>query len=92
MRAMKREQFKSSSSDKHGEESSETRFIDPRIGLKPAVRNKRALRFHEPGKFQQLAERLRMKAQLEKLQNEISQIAKKDRNIFCHKTCIDSKK
>lgn len=34
-------------------------------------------RFHEPGKFQQMADRLRMKAQLEKLQGEISQIAKK---------------
>ncbi|XP_018561348.1 U4/U6 small nuclear ribonucleoprotein Prp3 [Anoplophora glabripennis] len=76
MRALKREQFKGTS-DKHAEESSETRFIDPRIGVKPAIRIKRALRFHEPGKFQQLAERLRMKAQLEKLQNEISQIAKK---------------
>ncbi|XP_052902197.1 U4/U6 small nuclear ribonucleoprotein Prp3 isoform X1 [Anopheles moucheti] len=57
--------------------SYETQFHDDRIVLKPAVRIKRSLRFHEPGKFQQLAERLRMKAQLEKLQNEISQIARK---------------
>lgn len=57
--------------------SNETQFHDDRIILKPAVRIKRSLRFHEPGKFQQLAERLRMKAQLEKLQNEISQIARK---------------
>lgn len=60
LRAMKREQYKDKS-EKRDEDNSETRFIDPRIGLKPAVRNKRALRFHEPGKFQQLAERLRMK-------------------------------
>lgn len=45
--------------------------------MKPAMRGKRALRFHEPGKFREMAERIRMKAQLEKLQNEISQIAKK---------------
>jgi U4/U6 small nuclear ribonucleoprotein PRP3 len=45
--------------------------------MKSAIRNRRALRFHEPGKFQQLADRMRMKAQLEKLQNEISQIAEK---------------
>lgn len=94
MRAMKRDQFKGTTGDKHHDESSETRFIDPRIGVKPPVRTRKALRFHEPGKFQQLAERLRMKvsflktclsvitylcfqAQLEKLQNEISQIAKK---------------
>lgn len=53
------------------------KFMDERINVKPAVRTKRALRFHEPGKFQQMAEKLRMKAQLEKLQNEISQIARK---------------
>lgn len=76
LRALKREQYKDKA-DKKDEDNSETRFIDPRIGLKPAIRSKRALRFHEPGKFQQLAERLRMKTQLEKLQNEISQIAKK---------------
>lgn len=61
MRAMKRDLFRGSGSDKHHDESSETRFIDPRIGVKPPMRNKKALRFHEPGKFQQLAERLRMK-------------------------------
>ncbi|KAG5864849.1 U4/U6 small nuclear ribonucleoprotein Prp3, partial [Gonioctena quinquepunctata] len=77
MRALRREQFKVSGGEKPNEDNSETNFVDPRIGVKPAMRTKRALRFHEPGKFQQLAERLRMKAQLEKLQNEISQIAKK---------------
>ncbi|GLV44248.1 Precursor RNA processing 3 [Carabus blaptoides fortunei] len=77
IRAKKREEFKAQMNDKVNEELTETHFFDSRIGAKPAVRNKRALRFHEPGKFQQLAERLRMKAQLEKLQNEISQIAKK---------------
>lgn len=61
MRAMKRDQFRGSSGEKHHDESNENRFIDPRIGVKPAIRNKKALRFHEPGKFQQLAERLRMK-------------------------------
>lgn len=52
-------------------------FFDDRINAKSAIRTKRILRFHEPGKFQQMAERMRMKAQLEKLQNEISQIARK---------------
>lgn len=77
IRAKKREQFRAQLTDKVSEESGESKFFDNRISLKPSLRNKRALRFHEPGKFQQLAERLRMKAQLEKLQNEISQIAKK---------------
>ncbi|KAK9878981.1 hypothetical protein WA026_003799 [Henosepilachna vigintioctopunctata] len=78
IRAQKREQFnKTQSHDKVNEEGAESKFFDNRLSIKPALRTKRALRFHEPGKFQQLAERLRMKAQLEKLQNEISQIAKK---------------
>lgn len=78
IRAKKRETTKIHQAEKHQqEESAEAHFFDDRITVKPAVRNKRALRFHEPGKFQQLAERLRMKSQLEKLQNEISQIARK---------------
>ncbi|EAT36165.1 AAEL011745-PA [Aedes aegypti] len=79
IRAKKREITKIHQAEKHHqqEESAEAHFFDDRITVKPAVRNKRALRFHEPGKFQQMAERLRMKSQLEKLQNEISQIARK---------------
>ncbi|KDR24472.1 U4/U6 small nuclear ribonucleoprotein Prp3 [Zootermopsis nevadensis] len=77
IRAKKREEFRQQLQERVVEDLSETHFFDPRIGMKSAVRNKRALRFHEPGKFQQLADRMRMKAQLEKLQNEISQIAKR---------------
>ncbi|XP_047114545.1 U4/U6 small nuclear ribonucleoprotein Prp3 [Schistocerca piceifrons] len=77
IRAKKREEFRQQLQDRVVEDLSETQFFDPRIGAKPAVRGKRALRFHEPGKFQQLADRMRMKAQLERLQNEIAQIAKK---------------
>ncbi|KAJ1526227.1 hypothetical protein ONE63_009384 [Megalurothrips usitatus] len=77
IRAKKREEFRQQLQEKPVEDLSDTHFFDSRIGIKPSVRNKRALRFHEPGKFQQLADRMRMKAQLEKLQNEISQIAKK---------------
>lgn len=61
IRAKKREQFRSQLTDKVYEESNETKFYDNRIGIKPPLRNKRALRFHEPGKFVQLAERQRMK-------------------------------
>lgn len=62
IRAQKREQFnKSQHHDKVQEDSGESKFIDSRLSVKPPVRTKRALRFHEPGKFQQMAERLRMK-------------------------------
>lgn len=78
IRAKKREEFKAQLQESKGpEEIQDTHFFDNRIGVKPAMRGKRALKFHEPGKFQQLAERMRMKTQLEKLQNEISQIARK---------------
>ncbi|XP_012532521.1 U4/U6 small nuclear ribonucleoprotein Prp3 [Monomorium pharaonis] len=78
IRAKKREEFKAQLQESKGpEEIQDTHYFDNRIGVKPAMRGKRALKFHEPGKFQQLAERIRMKTQLEKLQNEISQIARK---------------
>lgn len=78
IRAKKKETFvKTQGVEKKPEVEEVLDFFDDRITVKPAVRNKRALRFHEPGKFQQMGERLRMKAQLEKLQNEISQIARK---------------
>jgi len=52
-------------------------FFDPRVNIKSAWRTKRSFHFHEQGKFQQVASQMRMKAHLDKLQNEISQIARK---------------
>ncbi|XP_041968747.1 U4/U6 small nuclear ribonucleoprotein Prp3 isoform X2 [Aricia agestis] len=79
IRAKRREEFRAqlSGAGAGGAEAESGAWVDPRVPARPAARARRALRFHEPGKFRQLAERLRMKAQLEKLQNEISQIARK---------------
>lgn len=78
IRAKKKEIFnKASQPTERMYEDDTQKFFDDRITAKSAFRSKRALRFHEPGKFQQMAERMRMKSQLEKLQNEISQIARK---------------
>ncbi|XP_049883154.1 U4/U6 small nuclear ribonucleoprotein Prp3 [Pectinophora gossypiella] len=78
IRAKRREEFRAQMSGVAApEQPAGGAWQDPRLAVKPAARTRRALRFHEPGKFRQLAERLRMKAQLEKLQNEISQIARK---------------
>lgn len=79
IRAKKKETIKHQQAEKVADEakSSESVFFDERIVAKPALRGKRALRFHEPGKFEQQAEKLRMQAQMEKLQNEISLIARK---------------
>ncbi|XP_034837916.1 U4/U6 small nuclear ribonucleoprotein Prp3 [Maniola hyperantus] len=77
IRAKRREEFRAQLSGQITEPVGEAAWVDDRVASKPPARVKRALRFHEPGKFTQMAERLRMKAQLEKLQNEISQIARK---------------
>jgi len=58
-------------------EKTDLTFVDTRIAQKTAGRAKRSMVFHESGKFQDEANRLRMKAQLEKLQYDISSIARK---------------
>ena len=62
---------------KQDEEGGWAGFQDPRIGQRKAERNKRRMKFHDAGIFQAEAQRLRMKTQLEKLQSEISSIARK---------------
>ncbi|XP_046561632.1 LOW QUALITY PROTEIN: U4/U6 small nuclear ribonucleoprotein Prp3-like [Haliotis rubra] len=76
IRAKRREQFKGLI-DKPPEEISDSRFFDPRVGGKGATRQKRSFKFHDKGKFESLAQRLRTKAQLDRLQNEIASAAKK---------------
>lgn len=78
IRAKKRETVKTHATEIHSASSTPmTKFHDDRIALKSSARPKRELKFHEPGKFVVMGERLRMKAQVDKLQNEISQIARK---------------
>lgn len=74
IRAKKAEQFKI---EKPPEDLNESKYFDPRVGIKAAQRNKRGFKFHDKGKFQQLAQRIRAKAQLDKLQKEIAAAAKK---------------
>lgn len=66
IRAKKREEFKAQYVDKNIDDVTDAKFFDDRIGNKPALRNKRALKFHEPGKFQQLADRIRMKVKFQR--------------------------
>ncbi|KAL3313523.1 U4/U6 small nuclear ribonucleoprotein Prp3 [Cichlidogyrus casuarinus] len=54
-----------------------TTFYDPRISTKSVARPHRNLNFHEPGKFIKQGNQLRIKAQLERLQQSVSQAAKK---------------
>ncbi|GFO33052.1 U4/u6 small nuclear ribonucleoprotein prp3 [Plakobranchus ocellatus] len=76
IRAKRLQQFKGLI-DKPPEEITEGKFFDPRVPLNSFQRQKRSFKFHEKGKFEQQAVRLRAKAQLERLQAEIAQAAKK---------------
>ncbi|XP_064463829.1 U4/U6 small nuclear ribonucleoprotein Prp3-like isoform X2 [Ornithodoros turicata] len=76
IRAQKREQFKIHQ-EKGSDEIVEQKFFDQRVNAKPAARGKKLFKFHEKGKYEQLAQKLRTKAKLEKLQQEIAQAAKK---------------
>ncbi|WKX98488.1 hypothetical protein Q1695_013849 [Nippostrongylus brasiliensis] len=51
-------------------------FVDPRIVARPAERKRKMFNFHEKGEFEQLANKQRAVAKLERLQAEISQAAK----------------
>ncbi|CAG0906947.1 unnamed protein product, partial [Darwinula stevensoni] len=77
IRAKKREQFTKKLHDKSGESSAEAAFYDSRIGARNPLRQHRGFHFHEKGKFQQMAAQMRMKAQLERVQSEIAQLARK---------------
>ncbi|RVE62843.1 hypothetical protein OJAV_G00160110 [Oryzias javanicus] len=77
IRAVKREQFRQQLKEKPGDDLESTSYFDNRVLITPALRTRRGFRFHEPGRFEKIAQRVRTKAQLERLQNEISQAAKK---------------
>ncbi|XP_075240332.1 U4/U6 small nuclear ribonucleoprotein Prp3-like isoform X1 [Convolutriloba macropyga] len=84
IRAKKHEEFKQLlSSTMSKKESSENRsesspHFDPRVDLKPSLRQpRRNFKFHEAGKFEAMAKKIKMKAQLEKLHSEISDAAKR---------------
>lgn len=76
IRAVKREQFRQQLKEKPGEEL-ESSFFDNRVNAVPAQRARKGFKFHEQGRFEKIAQRIRTKSQLEKLQNEIAQAARK---------------
>ncbi|XP_030856392.1 U4/U6 small nuclear ribonucleoprotein Prp3-like [Strongylocentrotus purpuratus] len=78
IRAKRREEFKVNQQEKPQDLSSDSnKFFDPRVVPVVGRGNRKSFKFHDQGKFEQVAQRIRAKSQLEKLQNEISQAAKK---------------
>lgn len=77
IRAVKREQFRQQLKEKPGDDLESTSYFDQRVSLTVPQRPRRGFKFHEQGRFEKIAQRIRTKAQLEKLQCEIAQAAKK---------------
>uniref|UniRef100_A0A6Q2Y9F3 U4/U6 small nuclear ribonucleoprotein Prp3 n=1 Tax=Esox lucius TaxID=8010 RepID=A0A6Q2Y9F3_ESOLU len=77
IRAVKREQFRQQLKEKPGDDLESTSYFDGRVTIAPAQRPRKGFKFHEQGRFEKIAQRIRTKAQLEKLQTEIAQAAKK---------------
>lgn len=77
LRSQKKEPIKIVKKEKPVIEEVAPKFLDPRVESKGTLRARRQFTFHEKGEFEALAKRLRAKAQLEKLQKEIAEKAKK---------------
>ncbi|XP_066577127.1 U4/U6 small nuclear ribonucleoprotein Prp3 isoform X2 [Amia ocellicauda] len=77
IRAVKREQFRQQLRERPADELEATTYYDQRVNLAPAQRPRRGFKFHDKGRFEKIAQRIRTKAQLEKLQTEIAQAARR---------------
>ncbi|KAI5624122.1 U4/U6 small nuclear ribonucleoprotein Prp3 [Silurus asotus] len=77
IRAVKREQFKLQLKEKPSDDLESTSYFDPRMSISQPQRQKKGFRFYERGRFEKIGQRIRTKAQLERLQMEIAQAAKK---------------
>ncbi|XP_017556348.2 U4/U6 small nuclear ribonucleoprotein Prp3 [Pygocentrus nattereri] len=77
IRAVKREQFRQQLKEKPSDDLESTSYFDPRMSVAPPQRPRKGFKFHERGRFEKIAQRIRTKTQLERLQMEIAQAAKK---------------
>uniref|UniRef100_A0AAR2LAJ8 U4/U6 small nuclear ribonucleoprotein Prp3 n=1 Tax=Pygocentrus nattereri TaxID=42514 RepID=A0AAR2LAJ8_PYGNA len=75
--AVKREQFRQQLKEKPSDDLESTSYFDPRMSVAPPQRPRKGFKFHERGRFEKIAQRIRTKTQLERLQMEIAQAAKK---------------
>lgn len=61
IRAVKREQFRQQLKEKPGEELESTSYFDNRVSLTQAQRPRKGFKFHEQGRFEKIAQRIRTK-------------------------------
>ena len=79
IRAKKREEFQQKLQEKPTPEltSATSVYYDTRVKQESASRSRRSFKFHEKGRFVQIAQKIRTKSQLQKLQSEIARAAKR---------------
>ena len=79
IRAKKREEFRQKLQEKPTPEMtpSSSNYFDTRVKQDAAARPRRNFKFHEKGRFVQIAQKIRTKSQLQKLQTEIAQAARR---------------
>lgn len=61
IRAVKREQFRQQLKEKPSDDLESTSYFDARVAINSAQRVKRGFRFHEQGRFEKIAQRIRTK-------------------------------
>lgn len=61
IRAVKREQFRQQLKEKPGEDLESTSYFDQRVFITPAQRPRRSFKFHDQGRFEKIAQRIRTK-------------------------------
>lgn len=61
IRAVKREQFRQQLKEKPGEDLESTSYFDNRVSLTQALRARKGFKFHEQGRFEKIAQRIRTK-------------------------------
>uniref|UniRef100_A0AAZ3NXP7 U4/U6 small nuclear ribonucleoprotein Prp3 n=1 Tax=Oncorhynchus tshawytscha TaxID=74940 RepID=A0AAZ3NXP7_ONCTS len=64
IRAVKREQFRQQLKEKPGEDLESTIYFDGRVNIAPAQRAKKGFKFHEQGRFEKIAQRIRTKCNI----------------------------
>lgn len=64
IRAVKREQFKQQLKEKPSEDMESNTYFDHRVSIAPSQRPKRTFKFHDKGKFEKIAQRLRTKVRM----------------------------
>lgn len=61
IRAVKREQFRQQLKEKPGEDLEFLSYFDNRVTLNQAQRPRKGFKFHEQGRFEKIAQRIRTK-------------------------------